>query len=108
MPSKTVVPFKAPERFARVGIDWTRAARTESERSLREAFLTYETSCGPNGLVSILLLAVVSRRQGSVAEDLQAAADFAEVLLGTKLHKHQCDALEAVHDYLTCGGTVWL
>ena len=98
MSRRTVVPLKAPERFARVGIDWTRAARTESERSLREAFLTYETSCGPNGLVSILLLAVVSRRQGLVAEDLQAAADFAEVLLGTKLHKHQCDALEAVHE----------
>jgi hypothetical protein len=107
MPNKTVVPFKAPERFARAGIDWTRAARTESERALREAFLTYETSCGPNGLVSILLLAVVLRRQGSVAEDLQTAADFAEVLLGTKLHKHQCDALEAVHDYIAHGGPGW-
>jgi hypothetical protein len=107
MSRRTVVPFKAPERFARVDIDWTRAARTESEHLLREAFLTYETSCGPNGLVSILLLAVVSRRQGSVAEDLQAAADFAEVLLGTKLHKHQHDALEAVHEYLAHGGTVW-
>lgn len=102
-----MVPFRAPERFALVGIDWTRAARTESERSLREAFLTHETSCGPNGLVSVLLLAVVSRRQGSVAEDLQAAADYAEVLLGLKVHKHQCDALGAVHDYVAHGGTVW-
>jgi hypothetical protein len=107
MSRQTVVPFKAPQRFARVGIDWTRAARTESERSLREAFLTYETSCGPNGLVSVLLLAVVTRRQGTVAEDLQAAADYAEVLLGTKLHKHQSDVLEVVHDYLAHGGTVW-
>jgi hypothetical protein len=107
MRRRTVVPFAAPERFTRVGIDWTRAARTESERSLREAFLTYETSCGPNGLVSILLLAVVSRRQGSVAEDLQAAADYAEVLLGLKLHQHQSDALEAVHDYVAHRGTVW-
>jgi hypothetical protein len=107
MRRRTVVPFKAPERFATVGIDWTRAARTEFERSLREAFLTYETSCGPTGLVSILLLAIVSRRQGMVAEDLQAAADYAEVLLGLKLHKHQSDALEAVHDYLAHGGTVW-
>lgn len=107
MRKSTVVPFQAPERFAEVGIDWTRAARTESERSLREAFLTYETSCGPNGLVSVLLLAVVSQRQGSVAEDLQAAADFAEVLLGMKLHKHQNDALEAVNNYLERGGSVW-
>jgi hypothetical protein len=107
MRKRTVVPFKAPERFARVGIDWTLAARTEAERSLREAFLTYETSCGPNGLVSILLLAVVSRRQRMVADDLQAAADYAEVLLGLKLHQHQSDALEAVHDYLAHGGTVW-
>jgi hypothetical protein len=74
---------------------------------LREAFLTYETSCGPDRLVSILLLATVSRRQGSVAEDLQAAADHAEILLGTKLWKHQNGALHAVHDYLTHGGVVW-
>jgi len=107
MRRRTVVPFRAPERFARVGIDWTRPARTESERSLREAFLTYETSCGPNGLVSILLLAVVSRRQGMVADDLQAAADFAEVVLGLKIHKHQYDALEAAQFYFARGGTVW-
>ncbi|HEY6233775.1 MAG TPA: hypothetical protein VIW69_01565 [Candidatus Elarobacter sp.] len=68
---------------------------------------TYELSCGPNGLVSVLLLAVVSRRQGSVAEDLQAAADHAEILLGIKLRKHQADALDAVHDHLTHGGIVW-
>ncbi len=102
-----VVPFKAPAKFARFGIDWTRQARTEAERSLREAFLTYEASSGPNGLVSILLLAVVSRRQGAVAEDLQGAADHAEILLGMKLQKHQGDALEAVHDYLTHGGAIW-
>ncbi len=104
---KNVVPFRAPAKFAQFDIDWTRAARTEAERTLREAFLTYETSCGPNGLVSILLLAIVSRRQGSVAEDLQAAADHAEILLGVKLRKHQHDTLDAVHGYLTHGGAVW-
>ena len=104
---KDVVPFRALTKFAELGIDWTQAARTDSERSLREAFLTYELSCGPNGLVSVLLLAVVSRRQESVAEDLQAAADHAEILLGIKLRKHQGDALEAVQDYLAHGGMVW-
>jgi hypothetical protein len=104
---KNVVPFAAPTKFADFGIDWTRAARTEPERALREAFLTYEASCGPNGLVSILLLCVVSRRQGAVADDLQAAADHAEILLGMKLRKHQQDALHAVHDYLAHGGMVW-
>ncbi len=104
---KNVVPFAAPAKFAELGVDWTRAARTEDERSLREAFLTYESSCGPNGLVSILLLAVVSRRQGAIADDLQAAADHAEILLGMKLRKHQHDALAAVRDYLAHGGMVW-
>ena len=104
---KDVVPFRAPAKFAEFGIDWTRAARTDTERRLREAFLTYETSCGPNGLVSILLLATVSRRQGSVAEDLQVAADHAEILLGMKLRKHQHDTLDAVQDYLVHGGAIW-
>ena len=104
---KDVVPFRAPTKFAELGIDWTQTARTDSERSLREAFLTYELSCGPNGLVSVLLLVVVSRRQGSVAEDLQAAADHAEILLGVKLRKHQADTLDAVDDYLAHGGMVW-
>ena len=93
--------------FERFGIDWKRDATNDSERSLREAYLTYESSCGPNGLVSILLLAVVSRRQGAVAEDLQAAADLAEIMLAMKLGKHRNQALEAVHAYLTQGGTVW-
>jgi hypothetical protein len=103
----SAIPFKAPEIFQQFGIDWTQDAATESERSLREAFLTHETSCGPNGLVSVLLLATVSRRQGAVAEDLQAAADYAEVLLLTKLRKHQHDALEAAYAYLRDGGAVW-
>jgi hypothetical protein len=102
-----VVPFRAPKTFERFGIDWTRAATTDAERSLRETFLTYETSCGPNGLISILLLAVVSRRQGTVADDLQAAADFAEIMLSMKLRKHQDDVLEIVHDCLAQGGTTW-
>ena len=97
---KNIVPFAAPVKFAEFGIDWTREPVTDSERSLREAFLTYESSCGPNGLVSLLLLAIVSRRQASIAEDLQAAADHAEILLRMKLHKHQCDALDGVHAYL--------
>lgn len=102
-----VVHFRTPKTFERLGIDWTREATSDPERSLREAFLTYENSCGPNGLVSILLLAIVSRRQGAVAEDLQAAADFAEIILAMKLRKHQDDALELVQAYLAQGGTVW-
>ncbi|MDB5071052.1 MAG: hypothetical protein JWM87_2163 [Candidatus Eremiobacteraeota bacterium] len=43
---KNVVPFKAPEPFERLGIDWTREAANDRERGLREAFLTYESSCG--------------------------------------------------------------
>ena len=105
--SMNVVPFRAPETFKRFDIDWTREATSDRERGLREAYLTYESSCGPNGLVSILLLAVVSRRQGSVAQDLQAAADLAEIMLAMKLGKHQDDALEAVHDYLAREGPVW-
>jgi hypothetical protein len=104
---KNVVPFKAPEPFERHGIDWTRAAKSEQERILREAYLTYETSCGANGLASLLLLAVVSRRQGAVAEDLQAAADFAEIMMAMQLRKHQDDVLAGVHSYLENGGTMW-
>ena len=104
---RNVVPFKAPEPFGRLGIDWTRDAISESERLLREAFLTFESSCGPNGLVSLLLLAIVSRRQGAVAEDLETAADFAEIILSMKLRKHQDDALAAVQSYLAETGPVW-
>jgi hypothetical protein len=102
-----VVPFRAPQVFERFGINWTRDATSDRERLLREAYLTRETSCGLHGLISVLLLAVVSRREGAVAEDLQAAADFAEIILGMKLHKHRQDTLEAVHAYLAQGGTVW-
>ena len=104
---KNVVPFKAPETFERFGIDWTRAAKTKPERSLREAFLTYETSCGSSGLVTVVLLAIVSRRQGAVAEDLQAAADYAEIMLAMQLRKHMDDALTEVHAFLASGGSVW-
>jgi hypothetical protein len=102
-----VVPFKSPEPFDRAGIDWTREARTPAEKSLREAFLTYESSCDLNGLVSLLLLATVSRRQGAVAEDLQAAADFAEVILAMQLRKHQGDVLDVVQSWLARGETLW-
>lgn len=71
-----VVPFRAAETFEQHGIDWTKPAATERERALREAFLTYESSCGPEGLASLILLELVSRRQGAVAEDLQYAADL--------------------------------
>jgi len=104
---KNVVPFKPPESFARLGINWTRPAATQRERELREAFLTFEASCGANGLVSLLLLAIASRREGAVAEDLQAAADHAEVLLTLKLRKHQDDALASMQTYLAEGGIVW-
>jgi hypothetical protein len=104
---KNVVPFRAPEPFAKCGIDWTKEPRSERERALREAYLLYETSCGPDGLVALLLLSVVSRRQGGVARDLQDAADHAEILLAMKLHKHEADALEQVQSYLAEGGELW-
>lgn len=104
---KNVVPFKAPETFERFGIDWTRDAKIEVERSLREAFLTYETSCGASGLVSLVLLAIVSRRQGAVAADLAAAADFAEIMLVMQLRKHMDDTLLSVHSFLDSGGSAW-
>ena len=104
---KNVVPFKAPETFERYGIDWTRAANTEAERTLREAFLTYETSCGTSGLVTVVLLVIVSHRQGAVAEDLQAAADFAEIMLAMQLGKHQSDALALVEAHVASGGNLW-
>jgi hypothetical protein len=53
------------------------------------------------------LLAIVCRRRGAIAGDLEAAAGFAEVSLGITLQKHRDHALEAVHDYLANGGTVW-
>ena len=105
--SMTVVPFKPPEIFKRYGIDWTREPASDRERILREAFLTYETSCIPNGLTSLLLLAIVCRRRGAIAADLEAAAGFAEVSLGMTLQKHRDQALEAVHEYLANGGTLW-
>ncbi len=74
---------------------------------MREAFLTHETSCGMSGLVSLLLLAVVSRRQGAVAEDLQGAADFAEIILAMELRKHQDDTLAAAQSYVAAQGPVW-
>jgi hypothetical protein len=104
---KNVVPFKAPDTFARLGIDWTRAARSERERLVRETFLTQETSCGTSGLVSVLLLAAVSRRQGAVAEDLQGAADFAEVMLAMQVRKHQDDTLALAQSYVDSNDPLW-
>jgi len=103
---KNVVPFKAPHTFDRLGIDWTKSPKSERERTLREAYLTYETSCGIDGLTSIVLLATVSRRQGTVADDLQHAADFAEIMLAM-LGKHQSDALALVDAHVASGGNLW-
>lgn len=104
---KNVVPFKAPDEFANAGIKWTREPLSESERALREAFLTYETSCGHDGLASLLLLAIVSRRQGAVGSDLENAADFAEIMLAMQLRKHQCAVLEMLQAYLADHGPLW-
>ncbi len=71
-----VVPFKAPETFERFGIDWTKDAKTEAERELREA-------------------------------DLQAAADFAEVMLAVQLRKHVDDVMLAARSLLESGGPLW-
>jgi hypothetical protein len=102
---KNVVPFKAPATFDRFGINWTKEPTTDHERSLREAFLDYETCCVPDGLVSVLLLAIVSRRQGSIATDLQAAADFAEIMLVMKSRKHQDDVMDAIQSCLSESGS---
>jgi hypothetical protein len=104
---KNVVPFKPPEGFERHGIEWTREPATDRERALREAYLTYELSCGPDGLVSVLLLANVCRRSGSVAPDLQSAADHAEDLLGIKLVRHRMRAIEIAQDAIADGGLLW-
>ena len=60
-----------------------------------------------SGLVSVLLLAVVSRRQGSVAEDLQGAADFAEIILAMQLRKQQDDTLATAQLYVETNGPMW-
>ena len=104
---KNVVPFKAPEPFERLGIDWTREAANDRERGLREAFLTYESSCGANGLVSLVLLALVSNRQGEAARDLQAAADFAEIMLAMQMRRHVDGALDLINSYVTDHGKLW-
>ena len=49
----------------------------------------------------------MSRRQGAIAQDLAAAADFAEITLAMQLGKHQNDALEAVHAFLAHEGPLW-
>jgi len=102
-----VVPFMPQDAFARLGIDWTRTATTEQERIVREAFLTEEASCGARGLASILLLALKVYRQGSIAEDLHGAAEFAETTLSIKLRQHQDDTLVAAQLYAEAHGPFW-
>lgn len=57
--------------------------------------------------MALLLLSTVVRRQGEVAEDIQTAADFAEVLLSIKLRKHQDDTLAAANARLAELGPLW-
>ena len=104
---KNVVPFKTCDEFAKAGIVWSREPLSERERSVRETFLTYESSCGSSGLISLVLLAIVTRRRGEPADDLKNAADFAEVMLAMQLRKHQCDVLEMVANYVDGRGPLW-
>jgi len=104
---KNVVPFKTCDEFAMAGIVWSREPLSERERSVRETFLTYESSCGSSGLISLVLLAIVTRRHGEPAADLKNAADFAEVMLAMQLRKHQCDVLELVGKYVDGHGPLW-
>ncbi|SRR5579884_2306518 len=104
---KNVVPFKSCDEFANAGIDWTREPLGEHERAVREAFLTYESSCGSQGLISLVLLAIVTRRHGQPAADLKNAADFAEVMLAMQVRKHQCDVLRMVEEYVDGRGPLW-
>ncbi|HEY0395728.1 MAG TPA: hypothetical protein VGD01_14615 [Candidatus Elarobacter sp.] len=66
------------------------------------------SSCGPNGLVSLLLLATVARRRGSVATDLHDAADHAEIWLAIKLRTHVDDVLRGVAAHLESGDPLWV
>lgn len=102
-----VLPFRTQDAFARLGIDWTRIATTERERLVREAFLTEESSCGMRGLASLLLLALKCHRQGSIAEDLQGAAELAEVTLSMELRQHQDDTFAAAQLYVEAHGPLW-
>ena len=103
---RRAVPFKAPEPFDRAGITWTREPASERERNLRQAYLNYAKSSGREGLASILLLSLVSQRQGAVAADLADAAAFAEGMLCTLVRKHQENALYFVSLHLEYG-LVW-
>ncbi|MBV8368127.1 MAG: hypothetical protein JO036_04215 [Candidatus Eremiobacteraeota bacterium] len=102
-----VVPFKACAAFDEAGIDWTKEPRSDRERTLREAYLTYESSAGTSGLVSLLLLGIVSRRQGAIAADLQYVADRAEIILAMKLRQRQCDVLKMLTEYVSENGPMW-
>jgi hypothetical protein len=107
MTGMNVVPFKTCAAFDEAGIDWTKEARSDVGRVLREAYLTYESSAGMNGLVSLLLLGIVSRRQGATASDLQYVADRAEIILSMKLRQRQCDVLNMLVEYVTENGPMW-
>ncbi|MBV8370239.1 MAG: hypothetical protein JO036_15140 [Candidatus Eremiobacteraeota bacterium] len=102
-----VVPFKACDAFDKAGIDWTREPCSDAERTLREAYLTYESSAGTSGLISLLLLGIVSRRQGTIAPDLQYVADRAEIVLSMKLRQRQCDVLNMLAEYVSENGPLW-
>jgi hypothetical protein len=102
-----VVPFKASDAFDQAGIDWNREARTDVERVLREAYLTYESSAGTSGLVSLLLLGIVTRRQGAIAANLEYVANRAEIILSMKLRQRQCDVLKMLAEHIAESGPFW-
>ena len=57
--------------------------------------------------MSLLLLGIVSRRQGAVATDLEYVADRAEIILSMKLRQHQCDVLKLLAEYVSENGPIW-
>lgn len=101
-----VVPFKAPETFERFQIDWTKEAKTEAERALREAFLTYETSCGSSGLIRSCSSSRLSSA-GSGGGRSGRRRGLRRRMLAMQLRKHVDDALACVQLFLEHGGSVW-
>jgi hypothetical protein len=53
------------------------------------------------------LLALKVYRQGSIAEDLQGAAEFAEMTLSIELGECQNDMLAAARAYAEVHGPLW-
>ena len=102
----TVVPLK-PTAFAKRGIDWTRNPESERESELREAYLTYEASCGTNGTLSILALAWEARRAGFLPRDLEIAEEYVVTQTAPTLRARHDDALALVEGQLAEDGRLW-